>query len=228
MSLKHILFLHGALGSSASFTDLIPLFSSHFQSHVLDFSGHGSKSGNTFSMSDLVNDVLNYVQQNQLETYSIFGYSMGGYVALNAALFDSKIERIVCLGTKFDWSPEIAEREIKQLNPEIIQEKVPHFAANLATLHGESNWKDVLTYTAEFMTDLGNKNLIGNSAWSELEIPVLILRANEDKMISENESVSVVNLLKNAKFDQISGKHPLETLDKSQLAELVIPFFTQL
>jgi pimeloyl-ACP methyl ester carboxylesterase len=51
---------------------------------------------------------------------------MGGYVALKTAvLHPGRIEAIVTLGTKFHWDPENASNEVRMLNPEKIEEKVP-------------------------------------------------------------------------------------------------------
>ena len=47
------------------------------------------------------------------------GHSMGGYVALKLALKRPElVDRIITLGTKFNWTPEVAAKEVKMLNPD--------------------------------------------------------------------------------------------------------------
>ena len=90
------------------------------------------------------------------ELVHLFGYSMGGFIALlSAANGNKKIHSITTLGTKMKWSPRIAENEVKQLNPELIEEKVPAFAKSLEERHGD-HWKDLMRRTADYMVLLGN------------------------------------------------------------------------
>jgi esterase/lipase len=131
--MKQLLVLHGALGAQQQFEELKTLLESQFTVHTLNFEGHGGRTSNApFSMDLFVENVRDYLQENNLSSCSVFGYSMGGYVALKfAAKFPGTVNEIVTLGTKFGWSPEIALKETAMLNPEKIEEKVPKFAAAL-------------------------------------------------------------------------------------------------
>jgi pimeloyl-ACP methyl ester carboxylesterase len=49
----------------------------------LIFQGHGSDTTNgDFSIERFANDTLDFLDQHQIDSVNIFGYSMGGYVAL--------------------------------------------------------------------------------------------------------------------------------------------------
>lgn len=54
------------------------------------------------------------------------------------------------LGTKYNWNEATAAREVKLLNPAVIQEKVPAYAAILKERHGSENWQEVLHATSLF------------------------------------------------------------------------------
>ena len=125
-----ILLLHGALGSSEQLIPLQKNLSSERTVFRMDFDGHGNfKSENNFSIPLFAQNVIDFLKEKDISKIEIFGYSMGGYVALHfASKFPNFIEKIITLGTKFDWTPEFAEKEIKMLNPSQIQEKVPAFA----------------------------------------------------------------------------------------------------
>ncbi len=83
---------------------------------------------------------------------------MGGYVGLNLAKeYPELVGRIVTLGTKFAWTKEVAEKEIKMLNPEKIAEKIPAFADRLKSIHTNNNWKEVVRKTARMMYGLGTE-----------------------------------------------------------------------
>ena len=73
---------------------------------------------------------------------------MGGYVALGlAAEHPNRIKKVVTLGTKIDWSPEVAASMSRMFDPEKIQAKVPAFANLLAQAHAPADWKKVCQYT---------------------------------------------------------------------------------
>lgn len=85
---------------------------------------------------------------------------MGGYVALYlASANENLLDKIAKLGTKFDWNPEIALKEIKMLNAEQIELKVPKFTEALAARQVENKGKELLSRTAKMKIDLGINNL---------------------------------------------------------------------
>jgi pimeloyl-ACP methyl ester carboxylesterase len=136
--METILLLHGALGSKSQLDPLkatleaqgLPVYSTNFSGHS------GEPFRNDFDIETFSGDMLRFLQENQLQRVHVFGYSMGGYVALwFARNHPEYVGKIVTLGTKFDWSPESAEKEVKKLNPEKIQEKVPAFARILEHRH---------------------------------------------------------------------------------------------
>jgi len=114
------------------------LLEEHYTVHSLDFSGHGEKaSSSNYALPHFAKELADYILEHQIQDCKIFGYSMGGYVALKAAangLYN--IQQILTLGTKFNWSTEAAEKEVKMLNPEKMAQKIPHYVNYLKQLHG--------------------------------------------------------------------------------------------
>ena len=112
MEKENIVLLHGALGTKKQLDKLSHLLSSKFNVYSLDFDGHGSKvSGKEFSMELFKNNVVDFILEHGIEKTHVFGFSMGGYVALNLAkTHPHLISNIVTLGTKFNWSQEAAEK----------------------------------------------------------------------------------------------------------------------
>jgi pimeloyl-ACP methyl ester carboxylesterase len=126
-----LLLLHGALGSQKQFDPIIPLLEDQFDVHRFDFEGHGENVSDTaYSMKLFSQNVVEYLDKHSIEKTNVFGYSMGGYVALKTALAEpDRIGKIATLGTKFNWSLEAAQREVRMLNPDKIEEKGPPFCS---------------------------------------------------------------------------------------------------
>jgi esterase/lipase len=220
--MKQLLVLHGALGAQQQFEELKTLLESQFTVHTLNFEGHGGRTSNApFSMDLFVENVRDYLQENNLSSCSVFGYSMGGYVALKfAAKFPGTVNEIVTLGTKFGWSPEIALKETAMLNPEKIEEKVPKFAAALAQLHAPIDWKEVMRKTAKLMLELGNQPALSDTELASINIPVTLLLGSEDVMVAVEETTIVQQQLPHATFEQVQGwQHPIERVNKEELAQ---------
>ena len=113
--MKPIILLHGAIGAKDQLEPLAKELSGNgFQTYSFNFSGHGqSPFQNQFSISQFSNELLEFVVKTHLIRPAIFGYSMGGYVALYlASQKPDGLGKIITLGTKFVWSPEIAVKEI--------------------------------------------------------------------------------------------------------------------
>lgn len=227
--MKPILILHGALGSASQMKPLAILLSSEFKVYTLDFSGHGNNpSTSKFSIDLFAKDVLRFIEENDItEPVSIFGYSMGGYVALYmASLWPSKINQIYTLATKFDWNENSAKKESGFLNPILIEEKVPKFATMLAQRHGESDWKENCNKTAELMLSLGKQPVLNKSNLNQIQHTCIISVGDLDKMVHIEETQQVAKELNNATFVLHKNMdHPFEKLDYNYLSKELVSFF---
>lgn len=222
--MSSILLLHGALGSKQHFDQLKTELGKSMTVYTLNFEGHGGiPSDRPFSISNFAENVLDFVNENDLKGINVFGYSMGGYVALSlASKHPDLFGKIITLGTKFNWTPESAAKEVKMLNPEVIEEKVPKFAESLKALHAPNDWKTVLRKTADMMLDLGNGAGLSKEDFESINIDVLLARGTEDVMVAEDETVLVSNLISNSKYLELSGVvHPIERIDPKVIYQLI-------
>lgn len=228
--MQHILLLHGAIGSAKQFDTLIPFLANQCNVHTLDFSGHGGKPipGEPFSIELFAKDVLNWQKENNISTINIFGYSMGGYVALYLAKHHpEKVGKVFTLATKFNWNPEGAAKEAAMLNPEKIAEKVPTFAKALEHKHGE-NWKTVLIKTAEMMINLGNSPTLPLSALAEIKQTIQISVGDKDNMVTLEETIAAYRQIKNAQLLVLpQTQHPFEKVHAEWIAGEIRNYFSE-
>ncbi|MEJ2004058.1 MAG: alpha/beta hydrolase [Cyclobacteriaceae bacterium] len=223
---EHLLLLHGALGAASQMEPLGAELSDKYHVHCLDFTGHGGKTEPvSFSIDRFAYDVIRYLDDHLIAQTHIFGFSMGGYVALKVAeRLGLRIGKIITLGTKFDWSPETAEHETRLLDPDRIQEKVPGFASMLQERHAPANWKKIVEQTAVLMQDLGQNpqwkpgiNIIHNATY--LMVGAL------DNMVTIDETRQVADQLPNGTFQIIPDmEHPFEKTDLDVLSEMIQSF----
>ncbi len=223
-----LILLHGALGGKDQFSTLQENLKDQFQIYTLNFEGHGGrKSDREYSMENFEENLLDLIETENLEPANIFGYSMGGYVALKLAIdYPAKVQKIMTLGTKFAWTPESANDEVSRLNPLKIEEKVPEFARQLKERHSPLDWRQVLSKTGEMILTLGKGAALVPKDFEEVQCPVLITRGSEDQMVSEMESRKIAETLPQGEYHSFEGfKHPLEQADTDTLANRIIGFF---
>ena len=224
-----LIFLHGALGSRAQLQPLKQVLSHAFDVHPLDFEGHGinTLTGKSFRIERFVENLLTFIKKLDTAPANIFGYSMGGFVALYAAAQEPQmIKRVFTLATKFDWNPQSAAREASMLNPESLEQKFPDYALSLQQRHA-SDWKQVVSNTAEMMMHLGSTNPLNGAAFESLQHRVRLSVGDRDKMVSIEETTAVFRKIKNAQLQVFPNtQHPIERVDTAMLAEAVKEFMT--
>lgn len=225
---KPLLLLHGALGSKNQLEPLKNQLASHFEGYAINFEGHGGDTSKSpFSIELFTQNVLDFIGTEKLEQVNIFGYSMGGYVAINlASEHPQLVNQIITLGTKFDWTPESAAREVKMLIPHVIEEKVPHFANKLSETHKPADWKSVVLRTAEMMINLGNRPAVNSEKLKQITHKVIIGIGDKDQMVSFEESILAASHLANGSLHVFEGfQHPIEKVDLDVLCDFLVSKF---
>lgn len=191
---KDLIILHGALGSSEQFTEWKNVLDNDFNCHLLDFAGHGKRSGEdvVFSVRAFSEELKQFIRQSNLHQPCVLGYSMGGYIALYTAQYtEGLLGEVMTIATKFDWNPESAKKEAGYLQPKLMQEKVPHLAEQLKQRHGEEHWGKVLVRTADLMLQLGIDPLVTDLAVQNIKSNVRLCVGDRDKMVSIAETFSI-------------------------------------
>lgn len=219
--MHQILLLHGAIGSSAQLQPLAEALGREYHSHIFDFPGHGGKDLPVeFSIKLFAESVVDFLNKNNIIKTSVFGYSMGGYVAMYIAKHHpSLIDRVITLATKFEWSEAITEKELKMLQPDVIEQKLPSFAETLTHRHAPQNWKQLMRKTAEMLTALGKDNTLKLTDYTSIATPSLIMLGDRDKMVSLEETVAVYKQLPSASLAVLPATpHPIEQVDMGMLA----------
>ncbi|MGZ4173409.1 MAG: 2-succinyl-6-hydroxy-2,4-cyclohexadiene-1-carboxylate synthase [Solirubrobacteraceae bacterium] len=129
-----ILLLHGFTNTGASWDAVVTALGERYRALAPDIRGHGSASERRpVSLSGVLEDLDRLAPP----TFTLAGYSMGGRIALHAALaWPQRVERLVLIGA----SPGIADPlqraarldADEQLAEEISRSSIEEFAARWA------------------------------------------------------------------------------------------------
>ena len=226
--MKDLLLLHGALADLAQLQPLEAELQRGVRCHFMEFEGHGrTPSQHPYSIARFADNVRAFIADRRIAHASIFGYSMGGYVALALAAESDVVESVATLGTKLDWTPEGAAAETKRLDPIKIRAKVPAFAESLERRHaGAGGWELVLRRTAEFMNGLGAKPVVDDALLARVRQPVRLMVGDRDAVVSVAETERAANALPNGRCVVLpNAPHPFEQMQIRPLAEQLLEFF---
>lgn len=151
---------------------------------------------------------------------------MGGYVAMYLARhYPQRVGKVITLATKFHWDVPVAEKECKMLDSAKISEKLPAFAQYLSDSHSPNDWKEVLAKTQDMLREMGKNNPLGLHDYGEIQVPVLLLLGDRDKMVTLDETVAVYKALPAAQMGVLPGTpHPIEQVDNALLAFMIDSF----
>lgn len=226
--MTQIVLLHGAMGSSSQMQGLGKLLEAHFEVFAFDFCGHGTRASEyiSFSVQEFAADLDEFLMQKKISNPFIFGYSMGGYVALYHSLhFKNGAKKIFTLGTKFNWSPAIAEKEVALLDTHVMQTKIPKFVEVLKNRHGEKMWDGVVKKTQDMMHLLGNNYQLDDEDLANIKCRVVLMLADDDNMVTEEETEQAHDCIAHSEYVIIqNSKHPIEKVDLEELVKVILKF----
>ncbi len=225
--MQTLILTHGALGSSADLDKLAEaLQKENYNVFTFSFSGHGNTDFETdFDIEQFTLELQQFILKNALVQPSVIGFSMGGYVALNLARRSPEIiDKIITLGTKFNWSKEVVEKEVKLLDAEVMLTKVPAFAKSLELKHGEK-WKTLLLRTAQLMRGISANNYLNPESLINIKNKTLVGLGDKDQMVTLEETISVYRSLPKANMYILPNtKHPIEQLNSTLFVAVIKDF----
>lgn len=222
-----MLLLHGALGARHELDALGALMSRRRPVLAIEFEGHGTTPARErdFTLRGFVENAVAALDSAGLEKVDVFGYSMGGYVALSLALaHPSRVSTITTLGTRFAWDADSAGRAAAGLDADLLRDKAPDFVRTLARRHeAAGGWEAVVSRTAAFITTLGANPPLGPAELARIHHRVRIMVGDRDRIVSVEESAEAFRQLPAGELMVLPRTpHPLEQVDVYRLADVLI------
>ena len=183
-----ILFLHGAGGSHHTFRDQWARLKGTARIVIPDLPGHARSGGTPFETIPAAAEwVADFVKELGLKKFILAGHSMGGAIAIQAALNEMPgIEALVLIasGAKMKVAPEIVEaieKRFREFAPELVDKMLSH---ETSTDLREDVLQDVLstrpeTYLADFRACTGFDMM---SRIGVIRLPTLVVNGADDML----------------------------------------------
>lgn len=219
---KTILLIHGFGGSATNWLPVIPSISEDYRVVAVDLKGFGfseKKRDEDFSHPSQVKFLNSFVEELNLEKFSIVGHSMGGNIAtMYTQEYPEKIEKLVLVSAAVLTKEEVdilRSNALKVLDWPILREYVRVFLkfgfneSRVKRVFNSAMHKEVEVdepffvnptifegweYVAIKMTSVVNENTLSKPL-GDMEVPVSIIWGAEDTWVplskgkSLNESI---------------------------------------
>ena len=216
-----LLLLHGALGASQQ----LSLLQRRVGGVTIDLSGHGGRAipSEGIRFEQFLTDIDDAFAENGWSSADLFGYSMGGYAALlYAAKHPARVRSVVTVGTKLIWTEEGLQKELRKLDPAVLEAKVPAFAKALADVHGRDRWRDVVVAIAQSMTVLARTPLLTEELVARIQCPVLCCVGEGDTTAVPDDTRLFAARLPNASVLVLPNtRHPFDEVDLDVLVPVL-------
>ncbi|MDR0812308.1 MAG: alpha/beta hydrolase [Paludibacter sp.] len=201
-----LLFLHGGFGNIEDFNSILPMFANDYHIIGIDSRGHGKSTlgDNGLTYKRLQLDVEAIINHLQFKDISIIGYSDGGVVAYRLAAENKiSIQKIVTIGGTWCLADiEIMENLMGNYTPEKCREIFVRSFEFHQKYNPLPDFDKFAKYVIEMWLD---KSVDGypQASISEISVPVLIIRGNDDNMFPLESAMELTQKIRNSLFFNI-------------------------
>ena len=223
-----LVVLHGLAGSTMLETEpLVRHLEPHFHVLAFDFAGHGS-SGTyedaILSVDFLADNIRGVLDHFGLEQAHLFGFSIGGYVALRFALLHPhRAARLAVHSANVDWNAELAEAMNARLDAAMLETQYPAIAQRLDQFHG--NWRRLLARANRMIIRLPAHRQT-HHALHQIDHPALVSAIDQDDLLPLGVPFSLHRALPNSILAILPGtRHAFRDLDPALYTRLLLSHF---
>ncbi len=180
-----LVLLHGGLGSTGMFGELLPLLAKTRQVIAVDLQAHGRTADidRPIRLELMVDDIAALIEHIGLEKVDLMGYSMGGGVALRMAIQHPEVvARLVLISVPFKrdgWYPEIVAG-MGQMSAAVAEfmRDTPMYQGYVSVAPQPENFPALL----DKMGDMLRQDYDWSGEVAALKIPTMIVVGDADSL----------------------------------------------
>lgn len=229
-----IIFIHGFPLNKAMWNKQVGELKENYRVIAYDIRGHGNSDAgdDDFSIELFVNDLLSLMDALKIDKTILCGFSMGGYIALNA--IENYPERFIalllCDTNCADDKPEAKEKRMKTI--ESITEKglAQYAEESLKKLFAPISFSkqiEEITIAREMIMKTSTQSLFKTlhalaeraetcTNLHEIKVPVLIMVGKEDELTPPDVALSMHEKIKGSSIQIIDHAGHLSNMENSK------------
>lgn len=217
-----VILLHGGLGSIEAFANQIPAIAETHRVIAIDSRGHGrsTRDATPYSYALMASDVLALMDEMEIASAPVIGWSDGGIIALELAVnHPGRIDKALVIGTNYDLSG---------IDPAV--ETNPTFGKYIEAAAGlYARISPTPDQFETFVTDIagmwGSQPSFTEAQLATVTAPFTVVQALEDEAILDEHAEKMAALLPGATYVPLEGvSHFAMWQDPARFNALVADF----
>jgi pimeloyl-ACP methyl ester carboxylesterase len=191
-----VIMLHGATSTAdEDWSAQRPLFRKAFRLYLVDARGHGGTKWDVrdgFDRDMLVDDLLAFVDELNLATFHLVGFSMGAMTALTfATRYPERLRTAMICGIDIVREPRASVAK-RLMDPERVLREEPDWAAQLERRHGPVQgagaWQRLLPAIAN---DVAAASLLTPEELRRIRLPVQLVYGDRDVFVPVDHAAAI-------------------------------------
>ncbi len=223
-----LVVLHAALGSTEmEMRRLTRLWEKDFRVYALDFMAHGDSDpfpSQELSLERFAENVITLLDSQDIPKAHLFGFSMGGSVALNAAYtYPDRFDRLSIHAHNVQWS-ELERDTMVGTMQSALDDPMSFWSKRLSQTHGAAHWRDLVERMIAFTTALPKKRFAVEEL-ETIEHPTLVSTGDRDHFFGLGHSLMLHAALPNASLAVVPGSgHTIQTVTPESFTKMVTKY----
>jgi esterase len=233
------IILHGIFGSSDNWLTQAKILSQHYHVLSLDLRNHGqSPHDNQFDYPVMVDDLLEFIDTNNLQDPIILGHSMGGKVVMNFALaHPDKLEKLIVVDIAprpYNLEHYVIVDGLKAIPIQSITSRNDADAALASYVpepdvrqfllknlqrkpDGSFSWKINLPVIAEKLSNIG----VDLQFDGQFDKPTLFIRGGRSKYVNDQDMTRITKVFPQAELKTLDTGHWVQAEKPQEFVETV-------
>lgn len=198
--------LHGGLGALADFNGILARLPAQFRYIGVDLRGHGKSTLGSARLSyeRYQADVEAVLEHLGIRSFYLLGFSDGGIVSYRmAAHTPARVQKLITLGAQWRISADDPTFEmLGSLTGEMWEEMFPESVEYYEKVNPQPDFDALVKAGVEVWTDTGSTGYPHETV-RNIQAPLLIVRGDEDHLLSLTEVVELRDRVQGTSFMNI-------------------------
>ena len=220
-----LVVLHAALGATQmEMRRLTRLWEKDFRVYALDFMAHGESDpfeGRELTMERFAENVRVLLDGTGIEKAHLFGYSLGGSVALVAAhRWPERFDRLAIHAHNVQWND--TERDLMiGVMQSALSDPESFWSRRLAQTHGDDRWQDLVQRMISF-TEAQPTAQLDQDDMASITHPTLVSTGDSDRFFPLRHALNLHSTIPNGFLAILPGvDHPIQSAEPESFAMMV-------
>ena len=219
-----LLVLHGSMAASTSMSTFAAALPENVATFVPDLLAHGGRPlPDLLTMDSLARDVIARLDEEGLSRTFVFGFSLGGTLALYLARhYPQRFAGVSTLAAKYVFDKRTIAHWTYVCSTDWIVKQGEEIVKRVTLRHAPQDWREVAALNRRFFEHLGRNPPLSDDDLSAIRCPALLFASNEDQIVPFDESVALGKLLPNSRTVLFRGQcHPIDVVPLGPMAKAI-------